>query len=147
LIYFSNWLALFLRDTGDGTTSFDQYGLTGSPLPPASSDYCGIAEHSGGPVFATATAGDILFEPLSTPVELQLALLLAAVTGVGPGTSLADKVTQVQGYVAVNDMADACGTLGAFINQVSAQKNKKLTTAQAVDFIAQAQAVKATLDC
>jgi len=77
----------------------------------------------------------------------QLTKLLAAVTGVAPGTSLADKVKQTQGYVAANNKASACDTLGAFINEVKAQTNKKLTPAQAASFIAQANSIKATLGC
>ncbi len=77
----------------------------------------------------------------------QLTALLTAVTGVGPGSSLADKITTIEGYVAANDNTDACGTLGAFVNEVKAQKGKKLTTAQAASFTAQAQAIEATLGC
>ena len=77
----------------------------------------------------------------------QLATLLTQVTGVGPGTSLAAKVTQIQGYVAANDKAHACSTLNAFINEVSAQTGKKVTAAQAASFIAQAQTIAATLGC
>jgi hypothetical protein len=84
---------------------------------------------------------------LVDPVPGQLAALLTAVTGVGPGTSLADKVKQIQGYVAANDKANACGTLNAFINEVKAQKGKKLTNAQAADFTAQANAIRINLGC
>jgi hypothetical protein len=42
------------------------------------------------------------------------------VGGVGPWTSRADKVTAVQGYLEVNDEADARSTLTAFIHQVNA---------------------------
>ncbi len=78
----------------------------------------------------------------------QLAALLTAVTGVGPGTSLADKVTQIQAYVAANDPSNACKALNDFLNQVKAQAGKKqITSAQAASFTAQAQAVKTTLGC
>ena len=84
---------------------------------------------------------------LVDPVPGELAALLTAVTGVGPGTSLADKVTRIQGYVAANDTADACGVLTDFINQVRAQKGKSLTVAQAADFTAQANAIRTNLGC
>jgi hypothetical protein len=69
------------------------------------------------------------------------------VTGVGPGTSLADKVTQIQTYFDAGDTADACGTLAAFINEVNAQTGKQITTAQAASFIAQAQTIEGALGC
>ena len=77
----------------------------------------------------------------------QLAALQTAVTGVGPGTSLADKLTQTDDYVAVNDKTDACGSLNAFVNQVNAQTGKKITRMQAASFIGQAQNIGATIGC
>jgi polyvinyl alcohol dehydrogenase (cytochrome) len=77
----------------------------------------------------------------------QLTTLLAAVTGVGTGTSLADKITSIEGYVAANDMAHACGTLAAFIKQVNTQTPSKITATQAASFVSQAQAIQATLGC
>ena len=77
----------------------------------------------------------------------QLTELGAAVAGVGPGKSLADKVSAIEGYVAANDTADACATLGAFISEVNAQTGKKISTAQAASFIMQAQDIEAALDC
>jgi hypothetical protein len=77
----------------------------------------------------------------------QLQTLLAAVTGVPPGASLAAKVRQIQAFVAANDNADACALLAAFINQVTAQRGKQLTVAQANSFTAQAQSIEATLGC
>ena len=77
----------------------------------------------------------------------QLNDLGAAVAGVGPGHSLAGKVTAIEGYVAANDTLDACATLGAFISEVNAQTGKKIKTAQAASFITQAQDIEAALGC
>jgi hypothetical protein len=77
----------------------------------------------------------------------QLTSLGSAVTGVGPGTSLAAKVNQIQAYVAANDQSDACGTLGAFMHEVNAQTGKKITADQAASLITQAQSIEATLGC
>jgi alkylhydroperoxidase family enzyme len=60
---------------------------------------------------------------------------------------LADKVAAIQRYVAANDTADACATLGAFINEVHAQTGKKISTAHAASFITQAQDIEAALGC
>ncbi len=77
----------------------------------------------------------------------QLAALQVAVTGFGPGKSLADKLTQTQDYVAVNDKTDACGSLSAFVNQVNAQTGKKIAAAQANSLIAQAKNIIGVLGC
>lgn len=83
----------------------------------------------------------------TTPVNDQLSTLLAAVTGVGSGKSLAHKVKQVQAYVAANNQPAACSTLNDFTNLVKTQTGKKRTAAQATSFIAQASAIKTTLGC
>ena len=77
----------------------------------------------------------------------QLTDLGAAVAGVGPGHSLADKVTAIEGYVAANVTLDACAMLGAFISEVNAQTGKKLSTAQTASFVTQAQDIEAALGC
>ena len=53
----------------------------------------------------------------------------------------------IQGYFAANDKADACGTLGAFINEVKAQTGKKVSSGQAASLTSQASTIKATLGC
>jgi probable HAF family extracellular repeat protein len=82
----------------------------------------------------------------------QLQALLASVTGVGPGKSLANKVRQIQGDVAVNDTSDACATLAAFINEVNAQTGKKIQSgttlpSQAGSLIATASRIETVLGC
>ena len=80
-----------------------------------------------------------------------LAELLANVTGVGPGTSLADKVKQAQAYLAANDLTDTCSTLAAFINEVKAQSKaqsgKKIPPNQASTLIASAEQTRTQLGC
>jgi X-Pro dipeptidyl-peptidase len=77
----------------------------------------------------------------------QLVTLRGDAIGVGPGTSLADKVKAVQTAVAAGDKADACSTLTAFVNQVKANVGKKLTQAQANDLIAEATQIRHVLGC
>ena len=77
----------------------------------------------------------------------ELTDLAVAVAGVGPGRSLTAKVAAIEGYIAANDTAAACATLRDFINEVNAQTGKKISTAQAASFIAQAQDIEAALDC
>jgi hypothetical protein len=80
-------------------------------------------------------------------VNDELTNLLGAVTGVGPGTSLADKVTAVQGYLASNDTADACGTLGAFTHEVYAQSGRHIDPTLAESLVNQAGNIQAVLGC
>jgi len=77
----------------------------------------------------------------------QLADLLTAVTGVGPGTSFAHKVSQAQAYLTANDVADACSTLNAFIKEVKAQSGITLLPSQAATLIATAQRIETVLGC
>jgi streptogramin lyase len=77
----------------------------------------------------------------------QLADLLTAVTGVGPGTSLADKVSQARTYLTANDVPDACATLSGFIKEVTAQSGITIMTSQAATLIATAQRIEAVLGC
>lgn len=79
--------------------------------------------------------------------KAQLRDLLTAVTGAGPGTSLADKVKAVQSYLAAGDLADACSALTAFLHEVSAQSGKSIPANQAATLIATAQRIKAVLAC
>jgi hypothetical protein len=77
----------------------------------------------------------------------QSAALRSAVTGVGPGTSLADKIALVQGQIGTGQVAKACSTLVAFINEVSAQSGKTIPTGQATTFIADALRIRSVLGC
>ncbi|HKI91384.1 MAG TPA: HYR domain-containing protein, partial [Gaiellaceae bacterium] len=61
----------------------------------------------------------------------QLADLLAYVTGIGPGKSLAAKVLAAQRALARGDAATAVSDLDALDAETSAQDGKKLTGAQA----------------
>jgi len=78
---------------------------------------------------------------------LLLENLLAASIGVGPGTSLADKVALAQAAYASGDIAGTCSKLKAYINQVNAQTGKKIPAATAAALIAQANAIKAEIGC
>jgi hypothetical protein len=100
------------------------------------------------PVNCTATdnSGNVASGSFAVHVEgavEQLADLGEAVAGVGPGTSLADKVTSIEAYLAVGDNTDACGTLGAFINQVNASKK----IADPGTLIAAATQIETVLGC
>jgi HYR domain len=77
----------------------------------------------------------------------QLVALRSAVTGVGSGTSLADKVDAVQAAVAARDSATACRLLTDLGNQLRAQAGKKLTAATAARLGADAARIGSVLGC
>jgi hypothetical protein len=77
----------------------------------------------------------------------QLEDLSQAVQGVGPGTSLSDKVQSAQSFLASGDIANTCSTLSAFIHEVKAQSGKHIPLAQASQLIADAQRIQAVLTC
>jgi probable HAF family extracellular repeat protein len=105
------------------------------------------------PVECTATddAGNTATASFTVTVKgasEQLADLLRAVTGVGPGTSLADKVKVAQTAYAAGDQTHTCEILNAFVNQVRAQAGKGIepeTTAPSL--IADAKRIRAVLGC
>jgi hypothetical protein len=73
--------------------------------------------------------------------------LLADVTGVGPGTSLADKVSLAQTYYTVPDIQAACLILGDFKSQVAAQAGKKLTHVFAARLSTDATEIMTAIGC
>jgi hypothetical protein len=84
-------------------------------------------------------------EPQS-PAQL-LAALGEAVIGVGPGTSLADKIAQATTYLNKNDIPDTCSTLTAFINQAKARSGKTIPAPETATLIADAKQIKTLLGC
>ena len=78
----------------------------------------------------------------------QLDLLLTDATGVGTGTSLADKGKEVQMAVDAGRTRNACTGLAQFLDLVTKQAAKgKLTSAKAASLTTQANTIKATLSC
>jgi outer membrane lipoprotein SlyB len=134
-----------------------QWLLDGSPITGATGQsYTPTAADAGRQLSCKATVTYPLLvvtaSATSTAVHVQgaaeqLGGLAEAVVGIGPGRSLAAKVAAIQGYLAANQTADACATLDAFVNEVSAQTGKKIGTAQAASLNSQAQNIEAALDC
>lgn len=61
--------------------------------------------------------------------------LLPAVTGIGPGKSLADTVQLAQTHYVAGNTRAACSTLIGFVDEVRAQAGKQLTQRQPAPFI------------
>ena len=72
---------------------------------------------------------------------------VTAAKGIGPGTSLSDKVQAATSDLSKGETSGACTTLGDFISQVSAQGGKKISPAQANQLIADAKRVQAVIGC
>jgi hypothetical protein len=103
-------------------------------------------------VTCTATDPDDANSPVNTSFTItvkgaaaQLADLYQAVQGVGPGTSLADKIAQAQSYLAAGDITDASSALDAFIHEVAAQSGKSIPAGQASQMISDAQRIQAVM--
>lgn len=77
----------------------------------------------------------------------QLSALLAEVTGVGPGHSLANKVALAQADYAIGDTAASCTVLSGFVAEVQAQSGKKISAPLHAKLIADAQSIEAQMGC
>ena len=138
---------------------FDGYRwlLDGSAIPGASgTSYTPSAADAGHllscQVTVTYTLFPVTVSATSTAVQVkgaaeQLEDLAAAVAGVGPGKSLAAKVSAIEGYLAADDTVDACAALNDLINEVNAQAGKKISTAVAASLISQAHNIEAAIGC
>jgi len=85
--------------------------------------------------------------PVASSAADQLAALSQAVQGIGPGNSLASKVANAQAQLARGNTAAACGTLGAFLNQVRAQSGNHIPPDTAAQLINAAQSIREGLGC
>jgi Thrombospondin type 3 repeat len=85
------------------------------------------------------------------PPQQQLADLDAAVRALGldkgPANSLLVKVQAASKSILSGQTVDACGQLGAFINEVQAQSGNKIAAAAAASLIAAAQQIRTGLGC
>jgi hypothetical protein len=99
---------------------------------------------------ATDAAGNVGTASFTVTVRgaaQQLATLLDDVQGVGPGTSLADKVMAAQAALTAGDPGRTCEIVKAFINQVEAQPGKIIESGTATALIADANRIRAVLGC
>lgn len=85
--------------------------------------------------------------PASIDPGALLERLGTAVTGVGPGNSLADKIVLAKTYFAVPDVQATCAILTDFGNEVRAQRDKKLTFEMADQLTADAQVIMTAIGC
>jgi X-Pro dipeptidyl-peptidase len=130
-------------DDADPNPSLDCEPASGSVFPydETTTVTCTSADWAGNTSQATFTV------TVKGPV-IQLAELKAALFRQGPGTSLQDKITVAEGYLAAGDLEGACGMLlRGFPGELRAQLGKRLTAAEAEAFTADAARIAAVLDC
>jgi hypothetical protein len=101
---------------------------------------------------ASDAAGDTASGSFQVSVAGPLAqaqILASAVNGVGPGSSLANKLATIIQSLSANpvDTAGACSNLAAFINQVNAQSGKAIPASTAASLIQQAKQIEAATGC
>jgi secreted trypsin-like serine protease len=96
---------------------------------------------------AAGNASTKTFDVFIRGADLQLVDLRQAVAGVGPGTSLGDKVVSIQSYLAAGKTADVCSGLGSFINEVKAQTGKKVGVGLAAAFTSEAKNILSVVGC
>jgi len=77
----------------------------------------------------------------------QLSALNTAVQGVGPGNSLASKISSARSALASGHLAAACAGLQAFLSETRAQSGKKIPTPNATTLLADAQRIQAVVGC
>lgn len=97
----------------------------------------------------TAGTGPASNSVTATP-DATLSEMLQQVQSItGLGTSLTDKLTDVQNDLAMSppDITDACITLGAFINEVNAQTGKAIDSQLATTLVQEAQALERQIGC
>lgn len=96
-------------------------------------------------IWVTFDADRISVVPIT--VEELLSLLLDGVTGVGPGTSLADKVSIALAYYEAQDTQSTCEILSALDQQVEALQGKKIEETLASDLISDVSDIRDMVGC
>jgi streptogramin lyase len=152
----SSWAGQQPSRTAFGFDGY-QWLLDGTPIAGATgTSYVPTAAQVGHQLSCKVTATYVLLPVTVSATSNAVAVkgaaeelddLAAAVAGVGPGASLAQKVAAISRAVAAGDTADACGELGAFGHELDAQSGKKVASAQVGALREDAQNIEAALDC
>jgi len=101
---------------------------------------CSAADRSGN-----TASGDFLVHVRGAGEQLDE--LLAAVKSVGSAKGLIEEVREARSAYLQGHKACACGELQDFIDEVRAQRGRRLPAEAAADFIVRATRIRAVLDC
>jgi Glycine rich protein len=131
-----------------GGTIADSGGGGGSDFPDPANPPLGVSNVT---IADGVRSGNGLIQVTFTAPAQQVSGLQGTVAGFGlPAgltTALNSKLNAVVAALGADDSAAACGALQAFVNQVEAQTERKLTAAQAETLIAEAQSIQTALGC
>jgi hypothetical protein len=120
--------------------------ITGTPTTAGAFSFTAKVVDSSGLATGTVTSNcAIAVSP--PPVSQKLTALLQEVTGVGPGRSLADKVTAAQAYYAAADTQATCAMLTGLVNEVRAQNGKKISQQLDAKIITDTQTIESAIGC
>jgi YVTN family beta-propeller protein len=133
--------SVYVTNMGSDTVSQYDVGAGGAltakstPAVPAGDAPVGVVVRATPSAPPPATIGDLIasVEALALPPGIERSLLA--------------KLTGAQRNLAADDLAGACGKLGALNNEVSAQSAKKIGAADAQKLIDQAREVRDSLGC
>jgi hypothetical protein len=120
--------------------------VTGTPSAAGAFSFRAKVVDSSGLATGTVTSNCAIDVSLP-PVRQELTALLKEVTGVGPGTSLADKVVQAQAYNAVSNTQGACAVLTGLVNEVLAQNGKKISQQLDAKIITDTRTIESAIGC
>ena len=102
------------------------------------------ASYGGSPTYRPSSAS---LDQVVKGVTALLVDLATDVSGVGPNTSFADKVRDVQSSLAAGQPTAACSQLAALLNQIRAQSGKSLTAAQARQLTDEINVIRSLIPC
>ncbi len=138
-------------------TTFGSGGLVTTDFGDPSNDIAAdVTIQADGKIVAVGGAGACLPRCLTVLARYDVAAadpgdllddLIADVAGIGPGTSLLDKLTAAKAALDAGNQAGACDKLAAFVKQVQAQSGKKLTAERAAGLESRAAELRSLLDC
>jgi len=77
----------------------------------------------------------------------QLADLVTASQGVGPGNAISSKIERVQADFAAGNVAKACKSLDDYIHQLEVHSGKQVPTALAAKLTADARRIQIVMGC
>jgi probable HAF family extracellular repeat protein len=101
-----------------------------------------------GRYYPTDPNGQLAFRSfLATPVSHLFSTLLRDVTGVGPGKSFQDKVTQAQHAYVAQNKTTTCSALSSLQKEITAQTGKKVAIVTAAALQKETTGLEQALTC
>jgi probable HAF family extracellular repeat protein len=120
----------------------------GSLLPPNTVSIAWNVNEAGsvfGLTYPNTSSNEVIEWAPSVAVALDA--LLRQAEGVGPGTSLANKVQVAIANYGVRDVQGTCGALTGFVHNVNALSGQKIDHALTLRLVANADAIANTIGC